>query len=164
MFWDSDGIGPQETEVGWFCQWKKGGGGGAPTSCSSGARPYAREQAMGRADAPGQNVTVCTLAATTCPALLQHRSSCGRFGEGEGSFLVEDIFDDDPRLPANVTKDDISPDSSVCGVGGECVPKNEDDGAYQCTVECAQVDSRDCPKGAFACGGSPPGIAGVCSI
>jgi len=164
MFGDSDGNGSKDAEVGWFCQWQKNGGGAAPAFCDSSVRPYFGEQtAVSSLNQPSGSFTICTLAASTCPAITEKfRDACGRFGSGAAAIIVENRNDSDiPGRP--VAKELITPDDSVCGIGGKCVAKSLADGAYQCSVPCASSNN-DCPVGAFTCGGAPPGTANVCGI
>jgi hypothetical protein len=162
MQWDTDENGTPDVDVGRFCQWIKNGGGDAPMACVSTARPYTGEKTVARTDKPEEMVTICTLAASTCPAHSVFRNPCGRFGQGPTSIVVESRFDD--LIPGSpVSADMIVPDDSLCGLGGNCVAKSAADGAYQCSVACGNSNG-DCPVGPFTCGGDPPGIPSICSI
>jgi hypothetical protein len=160
MRWDADGVGGKETLVGWFCQWKKNAGGETPSVCNSSSRPYFDEASVVSADKPENPVTICTLAAATCPAHKEYRSPCGRVGTGAKSYLVEDrtLAADGTPISPPLPADEIHPDDSVCGLGGRCATKNQADGAYLCSVPC-NTSSSDCPKGiGISCQGD------ICSI
>jgi hypothetical protein len=79
--------------VGSFCQWRRDAtGAGAPMgTCGETrieSRPWAREVTVDTVDGEG-SVPICTLATTTCPALLHlgvSRTGCqGEPGPGVGS-------------------------------------------------------------------------------
>lgn len=165
MSWDTDGNGSEETLVGWFCQWLKEGGNGAPQACNPASRPFASEKSLTRAN-DRQRATVCTLAASTCAAHDAFRLPCGRVGTGASSYLVHDRFlratgptAIEPALDVST----IIPDNVVCGAGGRCVTKSASDGAYVCSVGCGNSNF-DCPAGPFICGGAPPTVSNTCGI
>jgi hypothetical protein len=115
----------EETDVGYFCFWQKGGSGGAPTSClSAEARPYVGTQSMAES-IDGVVADVCGLALTTCTAMNQFRSP------------------DVACAPLDSTDTPV-PDDSLCGepglADGYC--READADVYRCTVPCLSSD--DC--------------------
>jgi hypothetical protein len=163
--WDTDADAETpNVSIGWFCQWREGGGGDAPALCNSSARPFAGKKTVRSAD-DAEAKTICVLRAASCQAHQTFSNSCGRYGDGPDSRVVEDITLEADGTPINppLSADQIKPDDSLCGYGGKCVPQDDSVGAYQCTVSCLN-SSNDCPVGPVNCGGDPPGIGGFCSL
>lgn len=118
------------TETGYYCVWRKNGGGGAPTACSL-ARPFVDTRA-GATSIDGTTADVCGLALTTCAGYNDFR---------------------DPDVNCEPTPD--AANDTLCGYpaldDAHC-RYFDDDGAgdnfYRCTTPCGSDD--DCKAG-FAC-------------
>ena len=129
----SFGEAPTSEEVGYFCFWEKGAGGGAPTSCGGEGRPYVNTMESTET-IDGSEATICGLAVTTCPALGDFRNvDCAPEG---------------------------TPDDSLCGApdlsDGYCRLFDADPDIYRCTVACLSTD--DCKTGVAACSGGTPDV------
>jgi hypothetical protein len=116
-------FGPDQTEVGYYCQWIEGAEG-APSSCSLDGRPFART-VTDAVSIDGQVATICVLAAATCPALAHAEFSlaCDPDGDIREECGHPDLED------------------------GVCVQVSAYD--FQCSVPCDSVD--DCPTGSASC-------------
>ncbi len=126
---------PAEGLVGNFCLWRKDATAvGAPNgTCGLNSRPFASQVDVTSVDGE-ENVTICTLATTTCPAVLQYRttvSGCVTPGVDDGACGDPDFND------------------GRCRLNGASQPK--------CTYPC--VGNEDCPAGTCTAA-----INGVCSL
>ena len=143
----------EDQAVGWFCQWQRGGGSGAPALCNSSARPWLSTRPTASRDAPEGSFEMCVLRASACPAFNVFGKACGRYTSGATSFIVEDHGDlqipQAERGQAS-TLAKIAADPSVCGAeGGACVSATPaggtQTGTYRCTMRCG--DLNDCKSG-----------------
>jgi hypothetical protein len=116
-------FGPDQAEVGYFCQWIEGAAG-APGSCSLDGRPFV-ERVEDAVSIDGQVATICVLAATTCPALADAEFSlpCDPGGD-PGEACGHPDFED-----------------------GVCLQRGPDD--FRCSVPCDSL--ADCPVGSASC-------------
>ena len=120
-------------EVGKFCLWEKATTGvGAPNGVCGDFPPFAASQNVVSSD--GKETVVCTLATTTCPALLHHRTqvagcdaagdddACGAAGFDDGRCRLNG--DSQPRCtyPCGGTED--------CRAGFTC----PDEGDQYCSL------------------------------
>lgn len=126
---------PVSTVVGTFCQWRLDATGpGAPNgTCGIGSQPFAQQDT--RTSVDNVSSAICTLATTTCTALLQHRTAV-----------------DGCEVP--LTDDD------ACGVeglrDGRC--RLNSGGSPRCTYPC--LGTEDCQAGSTC----PAAGDRVCSI
>jgi len=111
-------FGNPAQDVGYFCFWKRGDSApGAPTLCSSEV-PYVRTIADA-SSIDAQMATICGLAASTCVARAQFRSTdCTSGASGDDSLCGF-----------------APPDDAVC--------EQFDEGVHRCTMRCLSDD--DCP-------------------
>jgi len=106
------------TNVGYFCFFRQGDtANGAPADCTT-SRPYI--SAIAAVSIDGQSTQICTLAASTCTAMNQYRST-------------------------NCASSASIPDNNLCGfsagVDSECAAFGSSQ--YRCTIACGSDD--DCP-------------------
>lgn len=92
---------PAEGVVGSFCFWKKDAAAvGAPNgTCGLNSRPFASQLDVTSVD--GVEATICTLATTTCPAMLQFRTTvtgCSTPGTDDVACGASDFNDGRCRL------------------------------------------------------------------
>ena len=123
-------FGAPKRDVGYFCFWKQGGGGGAPADCPTQGRPYAGlvEAAV---SIDGDGADICSLAISTCIAANEFRTkNCAPEG---------------------------TPDDSLCGFDSGNDATCEPFGVgHRCTMTCLSDD--DCPSPAPCDTGASPRV------
>jgi hypothetical protein len=137
-------FGSPAKDVGWFCQWEESAtGAGAPGGTCANARPFFKTSPLLQSDPEvvsidRENVTICTLAVSTCPAFIDFRSAAIDCNTGTAQSPVLDDGRCGFDYSANPTSDEASGNQDAyCALAATAT--------YRCTMRCLTDD--DCISG-----------------